>query len=226
MLELFAPILGLIFPKHCFGCGKFGSYLCMACNQARVHYVKRHKCHICKKKVVKDDLVHNYCKNKSYLAGVIVVANYSDLMKKLVRELKYNYITQLASDLRNLIRASPAWDILDNLAVEVVFPVPLHKKRRKERGFNQAELLVSLLGYKQGLGLKRIAYTNSQAKLNKRKRLSNLKNAFAYTGESLLGKRVLVVDDVMTTGATLEHCAQTLLAAGAKEIYGLVLARG
>jgi len=113
---------------------------------------------------------------------------------------------------------------------DVLIPVPLHHRRLAERGYNQARLLAEGLGRAAGIpaagdGLIRIKNTKPQWTLGRQKRLENLADAFAVAGRNFQGLRVLLVDDVCTTGASLEGCAQALLRAGAREVLGYALAR-
>jgi ComF family protein len=122
------------------------------------------------------------------------------------------------------------------LPADVLVPVPLHPTRQRERGYNQAELLARALGNQIGLpvmkaGLCRVRYTRSQMSLNAADRRSNVEQAFAYqpskagNEEAITGRRIAVIDDVCTTGSTLEACSLALKAAGAVTVWGFTLAR-
>ena len=109
-------------------------------------------------------------------------------------------------------------------------PVPLHRRRLYERGFNQAMLLCRGIGRHWGLevaetGLARIRQTAPQIRLTPKEREKNVRGAFAATGAGFTGKRVLLVDDVYTTGATVSECSRILMDAGAKEVGVLTVAR-
>jgi len=110
-------------------------------------------------------------------------------------------------------------------------PVPLSKKRLKWRGFNQAEIIANILADNFKLeidakNLKRIKNTKPQAKLNERERRNNLADCFSWLGDKLNGRNIILVDDVATTGSTLNECAKVLKQAGASEVWGLVVANG
>lgn len=106
-----------------------------------------------------------------------------------------------------------------------VFPVPLHKKRQVQRGFNQSYVIANLLNLPINNGLNRIRNTKQQAKLSRSKRLENVKDAFEYKGEAIVGKTVCIVDDVVTTGSTLLACQEALLKAGAGKVYAITMFR-
>jgi len=110
--------------------------------------------------------------------------------------------------------------------VDVVVPVPLHWRRRRQRGFNQAEALVRSLGQPWQDALRRRRSTRSQTDLQAAQRHRNVRDAFVLRRRaSVSGRLVLLVDDVATTGATLEACARVLRAAGAREVRALTVAR-
>lgn len=118
----------------------------------------------------------------------------------------------------------------------VIIPLPLHKRKLLERGFNQNDILASacfadlefnatvLLGKHNPL--KRVKYTSTQTKLKGPKRIANVEKAFAIVNiKDVADKNIIIVDDIATTGASLKQAAQTLLTAGAKQVWGFVLAR-
>ena len=117
------------------------------------------------------------------------------------------------------------------VAVDVLVPVPLHSRRLRERGYNQSALLAAEVGKRNGLpvvtdSLVRLRHTKAQVKTaGAEERQRNLAGAFGCRNAKLGGRRVLVVDDVCTTGATLNSCAIALRAAGAASVWGLALAR-
>ena len=117
------------------------------------------------------------------------------------------------------------------VAVDVLVPVPLHSRRLRERGYNQSALLAAEVGKRNGLpvvtdSLVRLRHTKAQVKTaGAEERQRNLAGAFGCRNAKLAGRRVLVVDDVCTTGATLNSCATALRAAGAASVWGLALAR-
>lgn len=116
------------------------------------------------------------------------------------------------------------------LPADLIVPVPLHPNRQRERGFNHAGLLAQAFAAQTGLplareGLARIRETAPQVGLTARERQDNVRGAFSAWGDMWAGRRPLVIDDVCTTGATLEACAAALRGTGSQAIYALTLAR-
>lgn len=147
-------------------------------------------------------------------------------MKDIIHSLKYERRRSIAPPLGRLMRDCGAELLRD---ANLVVPVPLHPRRQYERGFNQADDLARQLGLPVVSLLKRVVFTRSQIELPKHERQENVRNAFAYSPDprSLLPDPcvAVVVDDVSTTGATLEACARVLKNAGVKEVRALTAAR-
>ena len=226
--SIFVFCLDLIFPKRCVECGGFGTFVCDKC-LAKIKPIKTQVCPKCGKI---SDLGKwcSGCKGKSKLTGIIVGAAYrSGPTKEMIHYLKYNSVTELARPLANILIDQL---IDENLAGNVIITsVPLHKKRYLERGYNQSELIARNVSKKIGFAyqtlLNRNKYTEPQVKLKGMERRSNLIDVFELKKDAGVKNRViLLVDDVSTTGTTLEECAKVLKASGAKKVYGLVVARG
>jgi ComF family protein len=163
---------------------------------------------------------------------------YEGSLRAAIQELKYQGRDALAEPLGQLM-----WQTLvktwNPRNLDRIVPVPLHPRRKRERGFNQAALLVrrwpgyaAREGFEKSPGwidirlLKRHRATLPQTGLKKEQRATNLRNAFSVSkSRSIHGERILLVDDVMTTGTTVDSCARSLLAAGASEVRVLTLAR-
>jgi ComF family protein len=146
----------------------------------------------------------------------------------MIHHLKYSGFTELAPLLGELIvqrmeRKMPAGD-------KVVVPVPLHKKREARRGYNQAELVAryvcSRLSLPGGNSLARQKNTETQVSLTRNERVSNLQGAFVCADQEFIrGKVVILIDDVTTTGTTLAECAKVLRESGARQVWGVVVAK-
>jgi ComF family protein len=151
---------------------------------------------------------------------------YEGPLRKLIHLFKYSGIRPLGKTLAGLLlKALP-----DDEDFDVVMPMPLHWRRLWKRGFNQSELLASLVAKEQhvpmGKAVKRIRATAVQAGLTNSKRRKNVAGAFRVCSRKLIaGKRILLIDDVMTTGATASACASVLKRAGARSVTLLTLAR-
>jgi ComF family protein len=155
---------------------------------------------------------------------------YDDTLRSIVHAFKYDGRRSLASGLAEMMRERGA-EVLDGAHAAV--PVPLHPSRRRARGFNQADDLARQLGLPVVPALRRIRATATQADLPAAKRHKNVQNAFALTRHAVRLKPdatcehivVVLVDDVSTTGATLDACAQVLEAGGVCEVRALTAAR-
>ena len=173
-------------------------------------------CHDCQREH------HAFVQARSY-------GHYEATLKKLIHEFKYRGKQELAEVLGNMmfyVLKQLSWPEFDYLV-----PLPLHVKRQRERGFNQAYLLTKVLSRESKIpifqGLTRVKPTQHQTLLDKSFRKKNLEGAFRIVeNRKIHGKIVLLVDDVYTTGATAGECSKCLLEAGAKAVYVLTCARG
>ena len=151
------------------------------------------------------------------------IGPYEDTLKAIVHALKYDRRPTIARHLAQRMRTAGA-DVLDG--ADAAVPVPLHRSRERERGFNQAHALARHLDLPVMDALVRVRKTAAQADLPAARRAANVRGAFALRpGTSVEGLVVVLVDDVSTTGATLNACAAPLLHAGAKEVRALTAAR-
>ncbi|HYB95355.1 MAG TPA: ComF family protein [Vicinamibacterales bacterium] len=152
------------------------------------------------------------------------VDHYEDRLKEIIHALKYERRRSISPRLGALMRECGASMLAD---ADAVVPVPLHPRRHYERGFNQAADLAQHLGPPLLPMLKRVKYTRSQIELPKQERSENVRDAFAFVGRQPSGslRVVVLVDDVSTTGATLDACARVLKAAGVAEVRALTAAR-
>lgn len=204
----------LLFPKFCVDCREEGSWLCDKCLQIILE---------------SKELSQENNKAVSSLDRVTALFNYGEnTISKLIQMFKYNYLTELEEVFRKIISTNN-FNLIEKDFV--VIPVPLHVRRERERGFNQSEVLAKLFAQRFGLelnkNLRRVVYTKQQAKLSGEARRNNLKDVFVFNGaDKQIPEKVLLVDDVYTTGATMEECAKALKSQGVKVVWGLVMARG
>lgn len=226
----------LFFPRCCLGCGFRDRYFCDGCAQ-NLELIIDTICPVCRRPAIAGQ-THSGCRKIS-LNGLVSVFAYRGLVKKAIIKLKYRYVTDLAEELVGLAVTSLAspkntlFPILDSTAFTLV-PVPLHPRRERQRGFNQAELLGRLMAGKFGWQfqpdlLKRVKPTKPQVKLKGEERLANVKGVFETrlkTSDFVFSTSdFLVFDDVWTTGSTLRECGRVLKEAGAGRVWGLTLAR-
>ncbi len=151
------------------------------------------------------------------------IGAYEGALRSIVHALKYGGRRSLAPRLAMLLgRCAP--EVLNG--ADVVVPVPLHRARERARGFNQAEAIARHLPLPMARALKRVRRSPSQTGLLAAQRQANVRGAFALTRRGVIqGAVVVLVDDVSTTGATLEACARALMAGGAREVRALTVAR-
>jgi ComF family protein len=159
--------------------------------------------------------------------GIRSVFYFEGVLRAAVHHLKYRRRLELAEPLGGLMASY--WARQD-VQIDIVVPVPLHGARLRERGYNQADLLAREMARQARLpfdqaGLSRSRPTAPQVGLDAAERKANVRGAFCCPDGTLTGKQVLLVDDVCTTGATLEACAQALYAVGATGVQALTLAR-
>lgn len=233
-------LLDLVFPPRCVLCQRSGAWLCAQCLEG-LPRLPTGVCVLCGKPGASG--VCADCRQTPLaIDGIRSVLRFEDSARQIIHRFKYGNRPVLAKPLAGLMaeywRAQP-------LPADVIVPVPLHVARQRERGYNQAHLLASALGNCVGLpvlagALQRVRPTAAQVGLNMAERRANVCEAFASPGTAtahgasiirgnpvcaIRGQRVLVVDDVCTTGATLEACSLALRAAGASSVWGFTLAR-
>ena len=161
---------------------------------------------------------------RRYVTRARAIGAYEGALRKIVHALKYDGRRSLAPSLAALMRQR-GMSILEG--ADAVVPVPLHASRRRERGFNQAADLAAHLGLPVSQALRRVRATSPQTDLPSSRRHRNVRDAFRPSAEAaaLRARTVVLVDDVSTTGATLEACARALTEGGIGEVRALTAAR-
>jgi ComF family protein len=230
--------LSLFFPPTCVGCGRIGELFCAACAQA-VEATPHPQCATCGQyQPVATAACPNCLRQGDRSLRLTRAAGlHTAPLREAIHAFKYEAQTALAPLLARYlvaVYAEPPWSTLATgsalpQAITAVVPVPLHKERLAERGYNQSELLAAHFCRVVGLPLQpawlaRVRETRQQVGLAPGERQSNVAGAFAASGD-VAGQSLLLIDDVYTTGATLRACAQAARAAGAHAVYGLTLAR-
>lgn len=222
-----AALLDLIYPPTCGGCGRAGARFCARC-AAQVAWLDADPfCSHCGRPT-SAGTVCSWCRTAPpALDAIRSAALFVGPLRQATHVFKYTGRTDLAGPLAALMAAF--WE-RHPLPADLVVPVPLYPKRQRERGFNQAELLARAFAAQTGLplsphGLARVRETASQVGLSAQERRDNVRGAFRAWGDAWAGRRPLLIDDVCTTGATLEACAAALRSAGSQAVYALTLAR-
>ncbi|MEA3309494.1 MAG: ComF family protein [Chloroflexota bacterium] len=217
----------LLMPPCCVSCGRLGGWLCADCAATLPLFVGP-LCVRCGRAWEGSGLCP-VCRETPLQTNPIRAAFlFEGAIRDVIHALKYRGGADVVATLAPRMRE--AW-LSQEMSGEVLIPVPLHAQREAQRGYNQAALLAVALGREMGLPvvgvLQRVRNTTSQTKLNRRERRANVAQAFtlAATKKNFQGKHVVLVDDVATTGATLEACAITLLQGGAKNVSAFTLAR-
>lgn len=231
-----AFLTDLFFPFHCFGCEQEGSLACSRCLSS-VPEREYQECPICRKPYQKNGATCRDCRKLTSLDGLFIARPYRHrLIQKLVFALKYRFIDKAADPLVTLLAQSITHHPFP--LPDLIIPVPLHERRLRYRGFNQAEVigrkLITLLLPGSPIPvrtdlLRRVRFTKPQMKTDsKKEREINLSTAFEVSLKTvgpLVGKNIWLIDDVATTGTTLDACARALKTAGAKSVWGVVIAR-
>ena len=229
----------LFFPSFCLGCQKEGTYLCQDCTSTLE--ISQYNYCLCNKNPLRlppagTNGKCQRCQNKK-LSGLYFSLPYKEkfLTRKLIYQFKYQpYIKSLAKNLAGILiehfiitskNTDQIWQ--DSFLV----PVPMERKKLKRRGYNQAEELAKELAKTLKIpvisnNLIKIKVTLPQIKLSAKDRQENQKNAFLVkTPAELKNKKIFLVDDVYTTGSTMEECANVLRTSGVKQVWGISIAR-
>lgn len=235
-------LLDLIFPRYCLGCKtemppKQASLICEACF-GKIILNSALKCHVCGLR--NNEGVCGNCRKKTNLKIIFSAGHYSDpILRETIHAFKYHSIESLKETLARLLINYIKKERLENkFAGSILVPIPLTLRRKMARGFNQSEVLANELSRFLNSPvinlLKRRKFVLPQADISDwQKRKENISGAFLISTSDVDSyrrrmsiKSVILVDDVATSGATLEEAAKVLKQAGVKEIYGLVVAKG
>ena len=219
--------LNLLFPQRCIGCGKEGAVICHSCCSS-LPRVMPPLCPKCGRPQSSGILCPSCVSWQAQIDGIRSPFRFDGVMRQAIHQLKYRNLRALAAPLVQLLND---YLVTNPVPGEVLVPVPLHRKRLRERGYNQSSLLAKGLGKLTGLPVLDDCPIRRQSALPQARtatveeRRSNVVEAFICSTQGLRDKQVLLIDDVATSGATLNACAAALKAAGVPSVWGLVIAR-
>jgi len=235
-------LIDIIYPPRCLMCRKFSpydeisstsNYLCSDCS-ADLNPITNPLCTVCgvpfSSPKGENHLCENCIRKKPYYELARAPYLYSGKLKNAIQRFKYNSETHLNTSLGGLL-LNFVQKIFHKLNEYIIIPVPLHKRKLRERGYNQSLLLAKSLSRNLDvrldyLSFTRKRYTLNQAGLRRKERKTNVKNAFSVMDiKAVEDRKILLIDDVFTTGYTLNECARTLKKSGAAEVICITLAR-
>jgi ComF family protein len=238
-LHQFEPLeaaVSLLYPPVCTICGenvRAGEYLCNWCAAKAVPIVAPF-CQKCSQpfegSITSTFTCANCAHRTIYFDAAVSAYRGRGIVREMIHEFKYGRQIHLRHLVARWLKAALDDERIRESRFDIIVPVPLHAARQRERGFNQAGLLAALLSAQTSIPskpvLERIRYTTTQTALDRSERIENLHNAFRLRKNAdVRGLRVLLIDDVLTTGSTLSECARVLKRAGALSVHAATAAR-
>ena len=238
-LRKFEPLeaaVSLLYPPVCTICGgsvRAGEYLCNRCEAKAVRIVAPF-CRKCSEPFEGSITTEFTCANCAhrtiYFDAAVSAYRGCGIVREIIHEFKYGRQIHLRHLVARWLQAALDDERIRGSRFDVIVPVPLHAARQRERGFNQARLLAELLSAHTSIPFKpmleRIRYTTTQTALDRSERMENLHNAFRLRkNANVQDLRMLLIDDVLTTGSTLSECARVLKRAGALSVHAATAAR-
>jgi ComF family protein len=215
------------FPRRCVGCGKVGGFLCPEC-LGKLPRLLPPLCPNCGRSQASGIVCPSCRQRQTEIDGIRSPFRFDEIIRKAIHQLKYRNLRAISPCLAELLadyfRSNP-------LPGEALVCVPLHPRRLRERGYNQSTLLARELSRRIDLPviedcLIRVKQAQPQVRaVDVEERRRNVADAFVCLDEMVSGKQIILIDDVCTSGATLESCAAALKSKGAMSIWGLTLAR-
>jgi len=238
-LQKFEPLeaaVSLLYPSVCTICGRgvrANEYLCNQCEAKAVRIVAPF-CQKCSEpfegSITSEFTCANCAHRTIHFDAAVSAYRGRGVVRQIIHEFKYGRQIHLRHLVARWLHTALDDERLRERQFDIIVPVPLHATRQRERGFNQASLLAALLSAQTSIPakpvLERIRYTTTQTALDRSERMENLHNAFRLRKNAdVRGLRVLLIDDVLTTGSTLNECARVLKRAGALSIHAATAAR-
>ena len=235
-VEPLRALVSLFYPPHCAICAvpvADHAYLCAACSE-KAPRIKPPFCATCSEPFdgsITDTFSCANCAHRTlHFTSAVSAYRSRGVVRKIIHDFKYGKQLHLRHVIGDWLVQTLDDPRLVGRQVDLVVPVPLHPARKRERGFNQAELLAEALSAHAGLpmrnALERIRYTTTQTAFDRSERMENLRDAFRLRKKADVRRlRVLLIDDVLTTGSTLSECARVLKASGAISVHAATAAR-
>src|SRR6266705_1564962 len=234
--DLLEAAVSLLYPSVCTICGRSiraGEYLCDQCEAKTVRIVAPfcQKCSEPFEGAITSAFTCANCAHRTiYFDAAVAAYRGRGIVRQVIHEFKYGRQIHLRHLVGRWLNSALDDERLRQSHFDVIVPVPLHPARQRERGFNQAGLLAELLSAETSIPVKplleRTRYTTTQTALDRAERMENLHNAFRLRKNAdVRGLRVLLVDDVLTTGSTLNECARILKRASAFSVHAATAAR-
>lgn len=225
--KLLDIVVDLLYPRRCPVCRDIvskGKFICTECVD-KLNYVQPPYCYKCGKHIDSEEAEYcDDCKKevRRYRKG-FPVFEYHGAIKESVMAFKYKNKREYAAFYAEEIMKKHG-EALEQVGADALIPVPVHKKKRRMRGYNQAEVLANALAARLNIPcyndtLVRVENTKVQKQLDHNQRKKNLKRAFKRVQDGVKLKTVILVDDIYTSGATIEACTEVLLATGVEEVY-------
>jgi len=225
--QLQSGVIDLFFPRSCVGCGRVGDFICVRCSKKLSRLLPP----ICQR-CGRPESSGMYCRGcwgtHNHIHEIRSVFVFEGIIRTAVHEFKYRNLRSIAASLSKYMAD---YFVEHELAADVLLPVPMHAGRLKKRGYNQSELLAGQISATisvpvRGDLIKRVRDNKPQARTScVEERWSNMRDAFTCVSNEVSGKDIIIIDDVCTSGATLEACAVALKSKGANKISGFTLAR-
>jgi competence protein ComFC len=241
IINFITKIIRIIFPNYCLSCQiniDDRGYFCSDCYR-KLKFISDPKCNICSKPIIEhitnrqQEIICIDCiANKPYYDKLLTIFAYNHIIKKIIISLKYYHQTSNSKKIAAIFYDNFFTELQD---FDFIIATPIHRQRLKIRGFNQSILiarhLAKMLNKKHIFNHKilvKTKNTNPQTTLRKKARINNLRNAFIVPKKYhnlIIDKKILLIDDVVTTGATINHCAKALKKAKIKKVAILSFAK-
>jgi ComF family protein len=226
-------VLQILYPAHCPICHGIAPYheaICPECRK-KLPYIRGKRCRLCGKPVEDSEIYCDDCqKIRHFYQEGMGIFLYDDVMRETMSYLKYKHRKEYGRILGELVYEA-AREKIRIWNPQAIIPVPMHKSKMETRGYNQAEEIARPIAERFGVPLCtdllfRREKTAAMKDLSAVERRDNMRHAFAVSDKNAVPKRILLVDDIYTTGATIDACAEALRAAGAGQITFLTVCIG